>query len=59
MDYKAVVSDFMDAQYNAGNISGYMSLKRLSDYMDGVKQLTDITYADKAENKIDGDAERR
>ena len=53
MDYKAVVSDFMDAQYNAGNISGYMSLKRLHDYMDDVKQLSDITYVDKVNEKTD------
>ena len=62
MNFKSMVTDFMDAQYNAGNYGGYMSLKRLSDYMDRAKYdvnlgnydlISDMTHNDKTSGSID------
>lgn len=34
MDFKPLVKEFMEMQYNAKNLQGYLSYKQLYDYMD-------------------------
>ena len=44
-DFKSLVKEFMQAQYNAGNMTGYLSFKRLYDCMEvETKSLQDKEY---------------
>lgn len=35
IDFKAMIKSFMDMQYNAGNLKGYLSIKKFYDFMSG------------------------
>ena len=39
IDFKSLTKDFMDLQYSAGNLQGYLSLKQFYDSMDPVDSI--------------------
>lgn len=56
-NFKSMVQDFMQMQYDAGNISGYLSYKQFYDYMDGTDSKKDYSkfleqYAEQIKEKI-------
>ena len=62
-NYKSMVLDFMQMQYDAGNMSGYLSYKQFYDYMDSTDIKDDYSkmlekYGEQIKEKIkNGDTE--
>ena len=56
-NFKSMVEEFMQMQYDAGNISGYLFYKQFYDYMDGTDSKKDYSkfleqYAEQIKEKI-------
>lgn len=56
-NFKSMVQDFMQMQYDTGNISGYLSYQQFYDYMDGTDNKKDYSkflqqYAERIKEKI-------